>query len=195
MIIIGLSGRKRSGKDTVCEIIQKICPGAKRFAFADALKRELSEATGTPISVIEKEKDRFRLGLQWWGSEFRRGQCETYWVDQVVSAIDKAKEGGCPIAVITDCRFQNEGDAVREMGGSVIRIERANPSGDCHQSETAMDNYNFDYVICNRGSLQDLEREVCQLVSALHVPDVIFGGTNMSAESGLATCRPEAQAA
>lgn len=192
MIIIGLSGRKRSGKDTVCEIIQRMCPGAKRFAFADALKRELSEATKVSIDTIEKEKDRFRMGLQWWGTELRRTQDEEYWVKQLIQAI---RTSDCKLAVITDCRFPNEAETVRSMGGNVIRIERAGASGDCHASETVMDNYQFDYVICNRGTLEDLEREVCQLLSALHVSPEIFGGTNMSTDDGVATCRAVPQVA
>lgn len=190
MIIIGLSGRKRSGKDTVCEIIQKVCRNAKRFAFADALKRELSDATKVPIDTIEKEKDRFRMGLQWWGTELRRAQDEEYWVKQLIQSI---RTSDCDVAVVTDCRFPNEAETVRSMGGNVIRIERSGPSGDCHPSETMMDNYQFDYVICNRGTMEDLEHEVCALLSAMHVSPNIFGGTNMSTESGPATCRSATQ--
>jgi hypothetical protein len=191
MIIIGLSGRKRSGKDTVCEIIQRVFTGARRFAFADALKRELSEATDTPVHVIEQEKDRFRLGLQWWGTEFRRHQSDTYWVDQLMESLRMAEAHDCPVAIVTDCRFQNEADAIRSMGGKVLRIERAtSPSQDCHASETSMDKYAFDGVIYNHGTINDLEDAVC-----VALDEILNGGTNMGAENGLATSRPVTQVA
>lgn len=188
MQIIGLSGRKKSGKDTVCSIIQEIWgPKAKRFAFADALKYELSHATGVPISQIEQDKDRFRLGLQWWGTEFRRSQDEKYWVSKLEHAIINAgMDGGCDIAIITDCRFRNEADSVKRMGGIVCRIDR--PSccfNDAHASETSMDGYDFDWIIPNAGSLLELEMNVDTMMQHL------FNGGPIAVASNAAKAMPD----
>ena len=66
-----------------------------------------------------------------------------------------------PNWIITDCRFPNEFRAIKDNGGVVIRIER-----DCikpvnaHPSEIALDDFQFDFVIENNGSLEDLTRSV-----------------------------------
>jgi hypothetical protein len=57
--------------------------------------------------------------------------------------------------LITDVRFPNEAAAVIEKGGILVRIERGSDTGD-HPSETALDNYDFNIVIENKGDLLEL---------------------------------------
>jgi hypothetical protein len=60
--------------------------------------------------------------------------------------------------VITDCRFPNEAKAVRDNGGVVIRIERPGVGPvNSHPSETALDNWDFDYKIMNGSDLVALK--------------------------------------
>ena len=75
-----------------------------------------------------------------------------------------------PNWIITDVRFPNEAQAIKDRGGIVIRINRdyQNPlmpdvAIPEHPSETALDNHNFDYVIDNSGSISDLIDKVKQL--------------------------------
>ena len=63
--------------------------------------------------------------------------------------------------VITDTRFPNEAEAIKKAGGIIIRIERpgikpVNP----HPSETSLENWKFDHVIINDGSLTDLTKKI-----------------------------------
>ena len=63
--------------------------------------------------------------------------------------------------VITDTRFPNEAEAIKKAGGIIIRIERPgvkpiNP----HPSETSLENWKFDHVIINDGSLTDLTKKI-----------------------------------
>ena len=63
--------------------------------------------------------------------------------------------------VITDTRFPNEAEAIKKAGGIIIRIERpgvkpVNP----HPSETSLENWKFDHVINNDGSLTDLTKKI-----------------------------------
>lgn len=63
--------------------------------------------------------------------------------------------------VITDTRFPNEAEAIKKAGGIIIRIERpgvkpVNP----HPSETSLENWKFDHVIINEGSLTDLTKKI-----------------------------------
>lgn len=74
-----------------------------------------------------------------------------------------------PNWIITDTRFPNEAEAIKARGGIVARIERrasiddemiwgTNPPR--HASETGLDDWKFDYVINNNGSLEELQEAV-----------------------------------
>ena len=64
---------------------------------------------------------------------------------------------GQPV-VITDVRYPNEADAIRDAGGILVRIVRPGvDDGDTHASETALDDYAVDDIVENRGSVFELE--------------------------------------
>jgi len=81
-----------------------------------------------------------------------------------------------PNWIITDVRFPNEAQAIKDRGGIVIRVNRTRtvmvkgvkyflghdglPE---HDSETALDDYDFDHVIENNGSIEELVEKVKQL--------------------------------
>jgi hypothetical protein len=71
-----------------------------------------------------------------------------------------------PNAVITDVRFQNEAEAIVERGGKVWRLERPGhgPIND-HVSEHDMDEWPFDLVLPNDGSIQDLRARIRRLLT------------------------------
>lgn len=171
-MIIGLVGRKRAGKDFAAKIIQEIDPTFKRVAFADrmreamyALNPPLPWGGSTPESnylqpVVDiwgwdKAKEQFpevRRLLQRFGTEMGR-DCfgKNFWVDltwgDVVGNV-----------VITDVRFKNEIAKVRESGGVIWRIERADlPAEDPndplmqHPSEHDWRTTDPDRIVINRG--------------------------------------------
>lgn len=74
--------------------------------------------------------------------------------DQVPNGID------CDKWLITDCRFPNEALAIKERNGIVIRVTRPGEEVGEHASETALDNWLFDIVITNDGSIEDLIQKV-----------------------------------
>ena len=78
--------------------------------------------------------------------------------------------------IITDVRFPNEAQAIKDRGGVVIRVNRPlerlgnsklpklkHTSISQHPSETALEDYNFDYVIDNEGDIDELIEKVKQL--------------------------------
>jgi len=169
-MIIGISGKKRSGKDTVFSLINEITDGeirTVRTAFGDQIKREVAEVLGVEPSTIDAEKQYYRPLLQWWGTEFRRGYCgDNYWIDKMRWSASRfyASEW----LVITDVRFQNEAAMVKALNGVVVRVDRATGLNDQHASETHMDDYEeFDYRINNSGTLDELHSEVVRVVSAI----------------------------
>ena len=71
--------------------------------------------------------------------------------------------------IVTDVRFPNEAQAIKDKGGIVIRVNRYDENGmpyktlNNHPSETALDNYKFDEVIENNGSIEELIEKVKKL--------------------------------
>lgn len=187
--IIGLSGRKRSGKDTLAaHFVEK--HGFTRFAFADPL-REAVLALDPLVSVQQDEQylinwykpawdvSYLRLSnivrelgwekakgirevrrlLQAFGSESIRTLDDTFWVRITMEKVD-ALPG--PV-VITDMRFPNEYDAVKDRQGTLVRVTRGSfeiRKEELHVSETALDHHDFDWVAHNGGTIEDLYHHI-----------------------------------
>jgi hypothetical protein len=62
-----------------------------------------------------------------------------------------------PTWIITDTRFPNEAQAIKDVGGLVIRVDRpgVKPINN-HPSEVGLDNWDFDYKIANVSDLKAL---------------------------------------
>lgn len=124
-----------------------------------------------------------RLVLQLWGTEVcRRSFHDDIWIASLESRLRNSKDN----IVISDCRFPNEIRAIKEAGGSVIWVQRGElPSwhimagkannGDSfaaeklkalgvHASETAWVGTNFDYIVDNNGTVDDLYKRIATIV-------------------------------
>lgn len=184
-IVVGLVGLKRSGKDTVAQILSDIRHGGNvyRLAFADPLRDALRAVFGFSDEQMfgskKEEVDPFfgvsyRKAAQFVGTNLFRDQFDpNVWIkawQKRAMALDEdyylqaAASFFIPrlVIVATDCRFENEVSAIREAGGCVWRIVRDVPF-DGHDSErlaaTAPDSY-FDKVIHNTGALHELHAKV-----------------------------------
>ena len=63
--------------------------------------------------------------------------------------------------VITDVRFPNEAAYIRQRGGLLVRVTRPGTGPvNGHESESALDNEDFDVHILNDGSREDLASAV-----------------------------------
>jgi hypothetical protein len=89
--------------------------------------------------------------LQVFGTDIGRRINENVWGDACLREVQNDQP---KLAIVTDCRFPSEVQAIQEAGGKVIRFLRAPfADQDEHSSEQALDNYpleNFDYVFDNR---------------------------------------------
>lgn len=103
--------------------------------------------------------------LQWWGTEFRRAQNQNYWVDKTFASIPKNAD----VVLISDVRFPNEADAVKQWGGYTVNVQRLRGDGQPyyssdrptdHPSETALDNYDWDFYIKTKEGHAALTAEV-----------------------------------
>jgi hypothetical protein len=175
--IVGLIGKKRSGKDTFGgELVTSA--GFTRVAFADPLRQaalDLDPFVGRPalpghlapmkdvrlsevIETIgwEAAKDyvpEVRRILEAFGTDSIRKLDDGFWVRM---AVEKIQATETPV-VVTDVRFPNEADKIRELGGLVVRIIRSGQEDvpGAHQCETALDNYREDLTFYNVLGLDD----------------------------------------
>ena len=171
--IIGISGYKGSGKDTVCSLLHNSLSSTfkiHRFAFADSLKDEVCSIFKCTRDDIEKDKEKWRVILQDYGQRAKESRGEMVWITEVAKKIQLASklEGQRQLIIITDVRFPFEAKWLQELGGFLVKIERFDSNTDTHISETSVDQiHNVDYFLPNKGKLGDLEREVRWLAAAI----------------------------
>lgn len=165
MLILGLAGKAKSGKDTFIECARKIINNPiQRIAFADALKEEVSKATGYSVETINIHKDMFRPILQWWGTDFRRKFHGTnYWIEKLNQKI-LVDHGN--VVIIPDVRFKNEVDYIQSLNGIMIKISRPVDSGN-HSSEIDLDNMKFKHTIHNNSSIAAFQSTIEVLLHSI----------------------------
>jgi hypothetical protein len=165
LLLVGLTGRKFSGKDTAAAgLIEH--NGFTQVSFAKPLK-DMTAAYLRYLGHDEETIQRYLLGdlkevpdpafagkscryfQQMLGTEFARNMIsQTFWIDAFMmkaALYDKV--------VCTDVRFQNEVDLIRNCGGYLVRIKSAVDSytdaASQHSSETAIDSFVVDHEILN----------------------------------------------
>jgi len=96
--------------------------------------------------------------LQFVGTNLFRNQLDP---DIWVQSVYRKKYRDDDIVVVADCRFPNECDFAKGQG-ILISVERETGlASDGHASETALDDYtNYDHVIDNNGSFDELRRKL-----------------------------------
>ena len=101
-----------------------------------------------------KELYSARQLLQFIGTEVVRDLVsQTYWLDLAEEKIKDWIGRGVNV-VITDIRFKNERDLIKDYNGSVVRILRETGSVDNHASEVI--DFEVDNVVENNGTIEEL---------------------------------------
>jgi hypothetical protein len=185
-MLIGVVGLIGSGKDTVSKRLEQK-HGFRRDSFAKSLKdavsamfnwdREMLEGNGDDSRQWREQPDEFwskkfgktvtpRWVLQHFGTEvMRQHMHDAIWIDSCLSRYD-----GRP-TVISDTRFQNELKTIKENKGQIILVKRGElPTREqmqdkgAHKSEWDWMGWEFDHVIDNDGTKEDLYKKVDDLV-------------------------------
>lgn len=159
--LIGIIGKAGTGKDTAFKIMFWNATGkvtVQRRAFADPVK-EYAKQYFPSLVDLDRKDPVTRSVLQGLGHMFREKVDYNYWINQTLSELPEDA-----IVVLTDVRYENEALAVKSKGGILLKLE-GNTSlrgeNSQHPSETSLDNFNdYDFLIENKGSLQDFEKEV-----------------------------------
>ena len=205
--IIGLVGFIGSGKDSVATKLVET--GCVQESFAGPLKSVCASIFGWDRELLEGQSQKSRefretidlywsgklgikgftprLALQLIGTDVLRDHFnKDIWLSSLEYRIlQKHKNHKC--VIISDCRFVNELDFIKKLGGKVYHVIRGNipewydyavkaNTGDpkalhimntnyrhIHSSEWDWVGYEFDYVVNNNGTLEDLDSEVIKI--------------------------------
>ena len=163
--IILISGKAESGKNLISSILQKHLPNTLETAFGDYVKFVCEKYIGW-----NGVKDNAgRQIIQHWGTDVIRNENYDFWA-LILSQLHFVLRNHYDYFITPDTRFLNEIDEQKiAFGNKVITIRVVRPNyisklteeQKNHISETALDNYkNFDCIIVNDGTLEDLEKKV-----------------------------------
>ena len=166
--IIAVCGYKRSGKDTVANIISELY-GHKHMKIASKLKDVTQTLFGFSHSQIEEDvKDHIdtrwgitpRQAMQFIGTEMFQFKIQeilpeikrNFWIKGLIADLN----GNLPV-VISDLRFVHEYEELKNLGVFVIRVTKKNNSEtiDHHPSETDFLNIPADLEIVNNDFVID----------------------------------------
>jgi len=143
-------------------------PFVKAYNFADPLKRmcialfgldreqcygtdeqknSLTDILWDNVSQDSSGRMTAREFMQAFGTDICRKIKDDVWVSLCIKQI---KDENPNLALIGDCRFKNEIDAVHEAGGKVVYFTRNSESSDRHDSEKASEyKDHYDCIIDN----------------------------------------------
>lgn len=209
--LIGICGFIGSGKDTVAKMFVE--QGCVQDSFAAPLKDMCASIFGWQREMLEGDSmdsrefretadlywtrklgiDNFtpRLALQLLGTDIMRTHfSQDIWLNSLEYRIRRQRQDDLCV-VVSDARFKNELNLIKELGGVVIHVKRselpewyevavhANNGSvtakhtmetkyrHIHASEWKWVGFEFDYEIENTGTLTDLEASVLQISSDL----------------------------
>ena len=190
-MIIGLCGIQGAGKDTVGDILVSEY-GFIKLTFASTLKDIVSVLFSWPRDLLEgiteesriwretvddfwTEKTGFenftpRKALQLIGTDlFRIHFCNDIWSNIVENKIiTTLKNNPKTNIVVSDCRFSNEFNLIKQFPDSyiikVVRTPDISLNGLSHSSETEWLNYNFDEILQNDNSICELKIKLKSLL-------------------------------
>ena len=143
--------------------------------FAGKLKTIASILSGIDVERFEDQNFKkqsmssdwnmtYREFLQKIGTDALRDNLhEDVWINSLFADYNSTIETfrGGRKWIITDLRFPNELNAIKKKNGITIRITRPNTSANSlHSSETALDDFEFDYEILNDSTIYNLIEKV-----------------------------------
>lgn len=169
--VVALTGAAGSGKTTAADILIRDY-GYVRVKFAAPLKA-MCRAIGltdehiegslkeVPCAILQGKTPRYAmqtLGTEWGrdtiGPKFWTG----LWEDAALGVLFAGER-----IVVDDCRFPNEAEVVREMGGVIYRLEGRGGIAGGHSSEKL--SFDPDAVIHNFGGKEQLAGALAGLLA------------------------------
>ena len=193
-MLIGITGKKTSGKSTCASHLCR-SHGFTQIAFADVVKticarifdipeelfhgseEDKNKETWVKWSSFSEDISKGREGvltnrelLQTIGTDVFRSKYEDVWVDAALRKISKNKKTNY---VISDVRFDNEAQRIRDNGGLILRVNRSSEIEDNHASEKGISDELVDLDLNNDSTLEVLKESLTSiLVEAQVLPRI-----------------------
>ena len=179
-MLFAFSGLKGSGKDTAANVLVREY-GFTRIAFADTIREALLILNpAIPTSQgscrlsklvanvgwdeLKRTMPEVRRLLQVFGTEVGRMLVgENVWVDILAKRFPDIGSDDVRY-VITDCRFDNEVEFVRNHGGKLVWINRPGLVSDGHASESESIRDLASVVVYNTQDIDTFENTIRQIV-------------------------------
>ena len=179
-MIIGISGKAGSGKDTAAKMLEVLYanPDISYEDFVNKRYKNFADIQIVHFADTLKETAQVLFRISEWETNTQEGKKTTIdWIGKTVrellqgigqglrDAIDPdlwikilfANTENWSNYIIADVRYPNEIKAIKERNGILLRIDRKDAGAGNHSSETALDNYKeWDVHIENNGSIEDL---------------------------------------
>jgi len=182
MIKVSLTGKANSGKNLTAEMLAELleAEGFRQpcfMAFADPIKEMAKIAfPDIPDEWLYGSSTHRNQIIPWAfkgvdpltvrqllidiGNDFGRKYNPNIWIDNFGSRF-RDVEG--EVVIVSDGRFRNEFDYLKGLGFYQVRILRSSHTKINDVSETDQDGIldsEFDFIIDNNGTKEDLERQV-----------------------------------
>ncbi len=177
-MIVGLGHQAQVGKDTAAGfLVEK--HGFTRLAFADIIREVLYDMNPIVSSmdpdgarvqdIVEegggweaaKEMVEVRRLLQELGVAARWHLGENVWVQPI---FDRILDEPHRNFVVSDVRFPNEFSCLKGLDAIMVKITRRSAwlvkNQNRHQSETALAEFEWDFVVPNNGNLIEFEEDL-----------------------------------
>lgn len=167
--LIGVAGASGSGKDVVSDILVRLLK-SRKLSFAYPIKNMLRAGLGMTSDQLHSQDKSIvdkiynvstRDMLQTLGTDWGRKYVgEDVWI----KALQRYIEDSCMYsAVISDVRFENEAEWIREHG-TLICLQGRGGIGTSHKSEQGIKSLSCDINVTNDISLEELEEYLKILV-------------------------------
>ena len=166
------SGVGRSGKHTFCEIISKYIPTLK-YSIVD-LPKEAAKILGWDGGMTEKDR-RFLSDIMDLSTDYNDAPFKD--VLSLVTDFKNKKDYVEYEVLIIDMRDPKDiARAVETFGAETILIRNPNVRKiESNHADRDVENYQYDYIIENDGTLEQLEKVaklfVCDVICGEHIPE------------------------
>ncbi len=177
-IIVAFSGKALAGKDSsanfLAEILHNKGKRVLRLGYGDDVKFVAALYIEQPFNVSRESlaDNMFKKNKQsrdkWidLGNSIRKKN-PNFWCNRAIEIVDIIGEN-YDYVLSTDCRYENEIIAWENAGYNVLTVRVNRPNFDNEltkkqsedESETSLDNYDFDCLITNSKDLNALKNEV-----------------------------------
>lgn len=186
-MIIGILGKKYSGKDTIADYFVENF-NFQKYTLASTLKsicKLLFNFTDEQLNTSQKEivDDVWNISprkcMEFLGTDIFRNEInelipnigDNFWIKVLTSKINNDNKHNN--IVISDVRFQNEIDYIHKLGGIIIKVQKHdNPNYEYSSIENNIDTLIGDYVVDNNHSIDDLYNKINTLYSNIILNNV-----------------------